>query len=46
MIDYYRLPKEQWYWYRAIKASWSGTTTIAHPTPVARSSPRTRPRPA
>ncbi|MDX3193699.1 glycoside hydrolase family 2 TIM barrel-domain containing protein [Streptomyces sp. MN03-5084-2B] len=36
MIDYYRLPKDQWYWYRANKTRWSGTTTIADPTPVAR----------
>jgi glycosyl hydrolase family 2 len=36
MIDYYRLPKNQWYWYRANKAKWSGTTNIADPTPVAR----------
>jgi beta-galactosidase len=36
MIDYYRLPKNQWYWYRANKAKWSGTTNLADPTPVAR----------
>jgi beta-galactosidase len=36
MIDYYRLPKDQWYWYRANKARWSGTTNLAAPTPVAR----------
>jgi beta-galactosidase len=36
MVDYYRLPKDQWYWYRANKAKWSGTTNIADPTPVAR----------
>ena len=36
MVDYYRLPKNQWYWYRANKARWSGTTNIADPTPVAR----------
>ncbi len=36
MIDYYRLPKNQWYWYRANKAKWSGTTNIADPAPVAR----------
>jgi beta-galactosidase len=36
MIDYYRLPKDQWYWYRANKANWSGITTVADPTPVAR----------
>ena len=36
MIDYYRLPKDQWYWYRANKAKWSGITNIADPTPVAR----------
>ena len=36
MIDYYRLPKDQWYWYRANKAKWSGLTNIADPTPVAR----------
>ncbi|MFG1807503.1 ricin-type beta-trefoil lectin domain protein [Streptomyces sp. NPDC049040] len=35
MIDYYRLPKDQWYWYRANKAKWSGTTNLADPTPVA-----------
>jgi beta-galactosidase len=36
IIDYYRLPKDQWYWYRANKGRWSGMTTIADPTPVAR----------
>ncbi|MET8763974.1 RICIN domain-containing protein [Lentzea sp. NPDC004782] len=36
MIDYYRLPKDQWYWYRANKAKWSGTTNIADPAPVPR----------
>lgn len=36
MIDYYRLPKDQWYWYRANKGKWSGLTNIADPTPVAR----------
>jgi len=36
MVDYYRLPKDQWYWYRANKANWSGITNIADPTPVAR----------
>jgi beta-galactosidase len=36
MIDYYRLPKNQWYWYRANKARWSATTNLADPTPVAR----------
>jgi len=36
MIDYYRLPKDQWYWYRADKAKWSGLTNIADPTPVSR----------
>ena len=36
MVDYYRLPKDQWYWYRANKANWSGITTVADPTPVAR----------
>jgi beta-galactosidase len=36
MVDYYRLPKDQWYWYRANKSRWSGTTNIADPTPVAR----------
>jgi beta-galactosidase len=36
MIDYYRLPKNQWYWYRANKANWSGLTNLADPTPVAR----------
>ncbi|OON27979.1 MULTISPECIES: glycoside hydrolase family 2 [unclassified Micromonospora] len=36
MIDFYRLPKNQWYWYRANKARWTGTTTVADPTPVAR----------
>ncbi len=36
MVDYYRLPKDQWYWYRANKANWSGLTNIADPTPVAR----------
>jgi beta-galactosidase len=35
MIDYYRLPKNQWYWYRANKARWSGLTDLADPTPVA-----------
>jgi beta-galactosidase len=36
MVDYYRLPKNQWYWYRANKAKWSGMTSLADPTPVAR----------
>lgn len=36
MVDYYRLPKNQWYWYRANKARWSGSTNLADPTPVAR----------
>lgn len=36
IIDYYRLPKDQWYWYRANKAKWSGSTNLADPTPVAR----------
>ncbi|NUQ98988.1 MAG: beta-galactosidase [Streptomyces sp.] len=35
MIDYYRLPKNQWYWYRANKAKWSGLTNLADPAPVA-----------
>ena len=35
MIDYYRLPKDQWYWYRANKARWSGLTNLADPAPVA-----------
>jgi beta-galactosidase len=39
MVDYYRLPKDQWYWYRANKANWSGLTNIADPTPVAREQP-------
>ncbi|MEQ0564899.1 glycoside hydrolase family 2 TIM barrel-domain containing protein [Amycolatopsis sp. NEAU-NG30] len=39
MIDYYRLPKDQWYWYRANKARWSGTTAVADPTPVPREQP-------
>ncbi|MEU7914711.1 ricin-type beta-trefoil lectin domain protein [Microbispora bryophytorum] len=36
MIDYYRLPKDQWYWYRANKSRWTGLTNVADPTPVAR----------
>jgi beta-galactosidase len=36
MVDYYRLPKDQWYWYRANKGNWSGITNIADPTPVPR----------
>ncbi|MEV6877455.1 ricin-type beta-trefoil lectin domain protein [Amycolatopsis sp. NPDC051128] len=36
MVDYYRLPKNQWYWYRANKAKWSGATNLADPTPVTR----------
>ncbi|MDQ1304893.1 MAG: beta-galactosidase [Actinomycetota bacterium] len=36
MADYYRLPKDQWYWYRANKGRWSGLTSIADATAVAR----------
>ncbi|MFD0817490.1 cellulose binding domain-containing protein [Micromonospora zhanjiangensis] len=36
MIDFYRLPKNQWYWYRANKSRWSSLTNLADPTPVAR----------
>ncbi|NQX13813.1 NPCBM/NEW2 domain-containing protein [Microbacteriaceae bacterium VKM Ac-2855] len=38
MIDYSRIPKDQWYWYRANKARWTGLTTVADPVPVARES--------
>ncbi|MBM7085574.1 cellulose binding domain-containing protein [Micromonospora humidisoli] len=36
MIDFYRLPKNQWYWYRANKARWSSSANLADPTPAAR----------
>jgi hypothetical protein len=45
MIDYYRLPKNQWYWYRANKAKWSGTTNLADPTPSPANNPPAEPRP-
>nr|WP_169806311.1 glycoside hydrolase family 2 TIM barrel-domain containing protein [Herbidospora sakaeratensis] len=36
MIDYYRLPKAQWYWYRANKSLWTGLTRVNDARAVAR----------
>ncbi|HMR48767.1 MAG TPA: NPCBM/NEW2 domain-containing protein [Arachnia sp.] len=36
MIDYSRLPKLQWYWFRENKARWTGLTQVADPVPVPR----------
>ncbi|KQR86381.1 glycoside hydrolase family 2 [Microbacterium sp. Leaf179] len=36
MIDYNRLPKDQWYWFRANKARWTDEAVVADPVAVAR----------
>ncbi|GIF04610.1 hypothetical protein [Actinoplanes siamensis] len=40
MVDYYRLPKNQWYWYRANKSKWPAPPTSPTPRPSPTSSPR------
>ncbi|KQR23503.1 glycoside hydrolase family 2 [Microbacterium sp. Leaf151] len=38
MIDFSRLPKDQWYWFRANKQRWTDEAIVADPVSVARES--------